>query len=283
MYYSDLLNDNLLFNIEKTTYSGNVSMNSSHYHSHYEILYIEQGTRSITINEVTKHTIDKGCIVLIPPNIIHSTQSASKNQTRILINISPSLIDDIISFTSKNAITCFDSIILPLRESDVKTVKYYLDTLEKNNSEHIAFKDDICKSLLCSFLMELSSIYHNLYNSGELVFSKPSDSVEKAMDFISQHYYEDITLSDLAKAASLSKDHLIRIFAEKYNVTPIKFLNIFRVITAKRFLESGTMSISDVARACGYNSNTSFTRIFKQITLDTPKEYQIKFRQKKKK
>ena len=49
------------------------------------------------------------------------------------------------------------------------------------------------------------------------------------------------------------------IIEKKYNITPIKFLNTFRIINSKRLLESGDMYVSDVAQACGYNSNTSFT------------------------
>lgn len=282
MFYNDLLMDEKIFNIEKTTYSHNVSMNSSHYHSHYEILYIEDGIRTITINESKKYTLNKDCIALIPPNIIHYTQSASEKQTRTLINISPRLMDDIIGFTSKNIIACFDALILPLSEADTRMIKYYFALLERHNSDNASLHIETIKSSLCSLLSLLSNTYYSLLHNENSEVTKPSDIADKVMYYISQHYYEDITLSDLATSVSLSKDHLIRTFEKKYNITPIKFLNTFRIINSKRLLESGAMSVSDVAQACGYNSNTSFTRTFKQITGETPKEYQLRFRDNKK-
>ena len=212
MYYNDLLEDEKVFNIEKTSYSSKVSMNSSHYHSHYEILYIEDGTRTITINESKKYTINKNCIALIPPNIIHYTQSASAKQTRTLINISTSLIGEIVNFTSKNIISCFDALILPLSETNINMVKYYFDLLENQNNHETPLKSEIIKSSLCSLLSLFSDIYYNLLNKGNTAFSRQSDIAESVMDFISLHYYEDISLSELAKSVSLSKDHLIRTF-----------------------------------------------------------------------
>jgi AraC family transcriptional regulator len=79
----------------------------------------------------------------------------------------------------------------------------------------------------------------------------------------------------------MSKQHFIRTFTEKYQTTPIKYLNIFRIVTAQRLLESNTMNVSDVFKSCGFNSSAHFSRAFKQITGMSPKAYQLKFKNKK--
>jgi len=284
MQFNDLLNNNKEFNIERMTYQGNVSMSSSHYHSHYEILYIESGSRTISVNEAKEVELNQNNISLLPPNIVHATKSNSPSQCRVLINISQKLIDEIISFTSGNTISCFDATVLPLTPYDIRTIKSDIQKLIfLQNEANVALRNEKIKITTASLLMTLSDIYFGVYNNNtaleEIEKNLNMDSIIK---YIATHYYEEITLDDLAKKILMSKQHFIRTFTEKYQTTPIKYLNVFRIVTAQRLLESNTMNVSEVLKSCGFNSSVHFSRVFKQITGMSPKAYQLKFKEKKK-
>ena len=278
MQFNDLLGQNKDFEIERMAYQRVVSMSSSHYHSHYEILYIESGSRTLSINETKHIELNSNNIALLPPNIIHATTSNSDNQSRILINISSSLIKEIVDFSSNHVISCFDTMFLPLNQYDIKTIKSYMQQLIFIQAEPNSYlKNEKIKFTVSSLLVALSDINYRYTNNNPSYKEQKEKmlNMDSIIEYISSHYYENITLSDLSKKVAMSKQHFIRIFTEKYQTTPIKYLNMFRVITAQRLLESNTMNVTEVFKACGFNSSAHFTRVFKEITGITPKAYQL--------
>lgn len=279
----DLLENKFDFKVERMTYQKNVSMATSHYHSHYEILYIESGSRIISVNETKKVELTPENIALLPPNIIHATKSNSEMQTRVLLNVSQKLIDEIVGFSSRYVLSGFDTIFLPVSPYDIKIFKYHVQQLlDMQQRPEYPLKDDSIKIELAALLMDLANVNYNLVHNFDA--HKPSfealTNMDNVIDYIVTHYYEDISLAELADKAAMSKQHFIKCFTEKYNTTPIKYLNTFRIVTAQRLLEDSQMSVSSVANACGFNSNAHFSRTFKQVTGITPKEYQINFKNK---
>ena len=284
MQFNDLLANNKEFNIERMTYQGNVSMSSSHYHSHYEILYIESGSRTISVNEAKEAELNQNNICLLPPNIVHATKSNSPSQCRVLINISQKLINEIAGFTSGKIISCFDAPVLPLSPYDIRAIKSDIQKLLfLQNEPNITLRNEKIKITAASLLMTLSDVYFGIYNNNTVLEEEEKNlNMDSVIKYIATHYYEDITLDELAKKTLMSKQHFIRTFTEKYQTTPIKYLNIFRIVTAQRLLESNTMNVSEVLKSCGFNSSAHFTRAFKQVTGMSPKAYQLKFKEKKK-
>ena len=223
MQFNDLLANNKEFNIERMTYQGNVSMSSSHYHSHYEILYIESGSRTISVNEAKEVELNQNNICLLPPNIVHATKSKSASQCRVLINISQKLIDEITGFTSGKILSCFDAAVLPLSPYDIRAIKSDIQKLIfLQNEPNITLRSEKIKITTASLLMTLSDIYFGVYsNNTALEETEKNLNMDSVIKYIATHYYEDITLDDLAKKILMSKQHFIRTFTEKYQTTPI--------------------------------------------------------------
>ncbi len=284
MQFNDLLSSKNDFEIERMTYQKNVSMSTSHYHSHYEILYIESGVRTISINETKHIELNQNNIALLAPNIIHATKSNSETQTRVLINISTKLMKEISEFASPHIFSIFDTTLLPLTAYDIKIIKYHIQQLiDIHAGPNSPLKMSNIKIALTSLLMTLANINYDLLSKNDSYINQQEIlmNMDNLIRYIGEHYYEDITLSELAQKAAMSEQHFIKTFTERYQTTPIKYLNTFRIVTAQRLLESNTMNVSKVATACGFNSNAHFSRTFKQITGITPKEYQLKFKKQK--
>ena len=54
---------------------------------------------------------------------------------------------------------------------------------------------------------------------------------------------------------------------------PQKFLEKIRIDNAKFLLVQNEMSIAEVAYACGFSSQSYFTKAFKEVTMQTPGEF----------
>ncbi|NKC33873.1 helix-turn-helix transcriptional regulator [Roseomonas sp. BU-1] len=81
---------------------------------------------------------------------------------------------------------------------------------------------------------------------------------------------EDVSLSDLAEAAGLSRFHFARAFRAATGQTPHAHLRRLRCERAKSLMEAGGMTLAEVALACGFAHQAHFTTAFRNVTGTTP-------------
>ena len=102
-FSKDLLENNKECSAEFINYIGRVSMPYSHYHEHYEILYVCENSRGLIINNKDRYILDNSNIALIKPFILHRTLSgADKKQKRMLVNFSNIFAEEKISFAKSH-------------------------------------------------------------------------------------------------------------------------------------------------------------------------------------
>ncbi len=107
----------------------------------------------------------------------------------------------------------------------------------------------------------------------ESILSNLHDIMENQKAFAS----EDITIKIIADELGITVHQLSEILNEKIKKNFNSFINDYRIDEAKKLLiaEPGR-TITSVALAVGFNSNTAFSTIFSRTTGITPKEYRIK-------
>ena len=97
--------------------------------------------------------------------------------------------------------------------------------------------------------------------------------IVQAKLFIDKHYSESIDLSNIADEAYFSKFHFIRLFKTIYGKTPHNYLTQVRIDNAKLLLSNNT-PVLDVSVSVGFDSSTSFARLFKKYVGVPPSVYQ---------
>jgi AraC-like DNA-binding protein len=101
-----------------------------------------------------------------------------------------------------------------------------------------------------------------------------SDPVRKAIDFMTLHYDSAIAVKYVAGAiAKLSLSHFSRRFHREVGVSPVAYLNRFRIEQAKKFLTGSSQSVAQIARSLGYANPHYFTRTFTRIAGVAPLVY----------
>ena len=100
-----------------------------------------------------------------------------------------------------------------------------------------------------------------------------SETVEKAMQAISENYSRPLTLSKLGRAVGVSESHLRLLIRKETGKNFSSIIQSFRIEAAKHLLLEGTMPINGIAAAVGYSSPRFFFKVFKRITGMTPKAY----------
>ena len=92
-------------------------------------------------------------------------------------------------------------------------------------------------------------------------------------EYISEHCTENITLDDAAQLAGFSKFHFSRLFKCFTNVSYYKYMNQKRIAFAENLLIDPELSVTEVALRSGFDSLSSFIRMFKIIKGVTPTEF----------
>ena len=108
--------------------------------------------------------------------------------------------------------------------------------------------------------------------------ASPADAVaDKRMrsfvGFIERHYGQPVSLADIAGAAGVSKAECGRVFRSVLGTTPYAYLTEHRVRCAADMIREGSMSMTDIAHACGFGSASHFSKAFKEAMGVSPREY----------
>jgi len=97
--------------------------------------------------------------------------------------------------------------------------------------------------------------------------------VRQAMAYIHEHYAEPISRTSLAQYVAFSEDYLTYCFRKELGVTPITYLNRFRVSRARQLLLETTKSITEIALDVGFSDSGYFSRVFRREVGMSPEAY----------
>ena len=96
----------------------------------------------------------------------------------------------------------------------------------------------------------------------------------RAMNFISRNLERDLSLEEIATAASFSMFHFHRIFKAVTGETVAGFTRRLRLeLAANRLLSQQGDDITTVAMACGFSSSQNFAKAFRAHFGTTPTDY----------
>ncbi|WP_172674769.1 helix-turn-helix transcriptional regulator [Cellulosilyticum ruminicola] len=105
--------------------------------------------------------------------------------------------------------------------------------------------------------------------------SKNFERLQVITTYISLHYHEKITLSDISKTVYITPQHLCRFFKNMTTMSIITYINHYRLRQACHLLETSNLSITTIALMCGFDNVSYFNRLFKGYFHCTPRHFRI--------
>lgn len=121
-------------------------------------------------------------------------------------------------------------------------------------------------------IMELTAVIlaHEVQKSKH---SKTSYVLEQCKNYISRNIFSRIYLKDIAKYVGMNPSYLSRLFSEKEGITIQQYIQREKTRTACNLLKYSDRPIADIAQYTGFQSQSSFTKVFKRWQNMTPLEY----------
>lgn len=95
----------------------------------------------------------------------------------------------------------------------------------------------------------------------------------KAQRFIETNCGSNLTAQDIADACSISVSWLYKLFRDAMDTTPGEYLQRCRLSAAKEMLVNTSLSLSEIALRCGFNSQSYFSDCFRRSVGIPPREF----------
>lgn len=177
-----------------------------------------------------------------------------------------------------------------LRDSDRDYIKtFYFNTIMlinsiRNSVTTVAQTEDSAVTNLykmvekCDNLQDLNNVLKNAveqtvnkvenYNNNNMKLL-----MRKAIDYIEEHYCEEVTLNKLSEKLYVSNYYLSRMFKKELGINFIDYLNELRIKKAKVLLAKAEYKTYEVAEAVGVPNSHYFSKLFKKYVGMTASEY----------
>ncbi len=82
-----------------------------------------------------------------------------------------------------------------------------------------------------------------------------------------------MSVTQLAAALGVSREHLSRVFRKSTGQTPLAFMTRRKIVDACRLLEESKTSIKEISDGLGFPNQSHFTRTFRRVTGKSPSEF----------
>lgn len=214
----------------------------SHAHAYGQFILPYAGPVYISFYDQAM-VIDENSVAYIPPHIPHKYRS-DKREDVLLVNMSEMLIKE----REKKVLQNKCHFILNDRLS---LIADYI----KTEAPHIT-SDDPLKYLFFYIYDKITAV--NEYRS---------------IQYIHDHYDEDIRVTTLAQIESYNPNYYINWFKKSVGMLPREYIQRFRIEKAKEYLLTTQYNLTQIASHVGYNHSSTMCKVFKTLTGITPKEY----------
>lgn len=237
-----------------------------HIHDDIEIMYLRKGGIEVTVDQHIYVVGDDSMIVVFPRQI-HSYVTLPQMQPEgFMLIIKPGLFS-LNRINAGSGVPSCPLINEVQKDADLHYVTETLQrfTLDEENPMVVAVANLALVKLwplLDVRKLEVQRDYMYL----------------AVLEYIAAHYMESITLDGVADALKISKYTLSRIFADKLNLGFCNYINLLRLLDASRLLRTTDLSITQICFSCGFGTQRTFNRIFRERFGETPSEMRKRWR-----
>ncbi|MBR4027811.1 MAG: AraC family transcriptional regulator [Lachnospiraceae bacterium] len=235
-----------------------------HLHQVVEMVYVIKGTLEIGVGQELYH-MEKGDFAVIFPNVIHHYQVFCDGESKALyLLVSPKMFPNYME-ELEHCCPVYPIIHKENLHIDItKAIKALVD-VDKNNERLI---QAYVQMIFAHIFSEMKMMEKESVNGDNLIY--------KAVAYVAEHFREKITLDKMASDLGVSKYVLSRLFSKTFYCNFVNYINGIRLEYATAMMNNSKESITNICYACGFESQRTFNRVFKERYKITPREYRNK-------
>ncbi len=217
-----------------------------------------------------------GDILLVWPRELHTIVHIPEDGC-VFIQFSASLMENNADLTAAAGFLHDCHLIPAEKEAELaERIRTLVYGIRDRHADRQIFAETRCKMLVYEILV-LVGEYVMRERREQIGSGRFSDRawgyIRAACGYIAEHSAEEITQAEVAEKTGVSPYYFSKIFNEYTRTSFPTYLASIRVQNAIHLLADGSMSITDCAYAAGFQSTTSFNKLFHEMTGCSPREY----------
>lgn len=242
----------------------------SHYHTGFELLYIETGRVRIRVAGHEYEAFAPACVFF--SNLeMHALDQAGVDYARYTVIASPeeataALKNPLLLSVFRNRPKDFVHVLkCPGREPEG-----YLQAMLREAERSDGFGEGCLQSL---FYLLLTTLYRLQPDFFPLSRHACSDSLLAVQQYLDEHYRENLSVQEVARRFFVSPGYLQHRFTELVGCSPKQYLILTRLSAAQRMLLTTGLTVAEIAGECGFAEANNFIRRFSAHFGETPAQY----------
>ena len=241
--------------IERTPHKVSAEQN---WHDELEIELCTEGEGEVLLDGKS-YPFSAGDVIIVNSGVLHHTGSSA----RVIYTCLIPRLDLCRTVGLDPTRLCFEPLV---RDGELAELITSLAQAEADGST-LLFR---CE-LLLRILLHIQRKY-TLPDEKRVETRPHMQSVREAIALIRRDFSKKITLDAIAKSVYIDKYTLCREFKRATGQTVIEYVNSYRIQNAAQLI-SGGYTVSEAARACGFENMSFFTRTFKKYMGCLPSDY----------
>lgn len=278
--YKDLMFPVEIYRVnEAGMYPGGRGLRDFHWHDELQFTFAVRGSLTVQVNE-KQYVLETGEAIFINSGMIHAVTRLSENGEYASLNFPYKLLS---FFPGSRMETDFvrpyvtggflPAVVLSEKTEWQCGIRKLLREINEIWERNMVSGNEYLIAL------KLAALWHRMisnlsdeHQSAAPVKPVRQQRLQQMMSFIYEHFSEDLTLKNIADAAYISVGECCRIFQEHLQTTPYRFLTEYRIRKSAELL-FGELSVSEIAKVCGYNQVSNYIAKFRSVFGCTPVKY----------
>ena len=175
-------------------------------------------------------------------------------------------------------IMCRDLDCYPIRPKDMaglKMMTFIAEIIKHFDEEDFAYELR-SRSALSELWIILLEQTRELRKGSRTTDPTDSQRMKQMMNYVHNHFRDKIYLEEIASVAGISIRECARCFKRQIGITPMDYLNQYRVRMAADELRMNAKPIAIIGEECGFASDSYFGKTFRQYMGCSPRDYRKK-------
>lgn len=236
-----------------------------HLYDSYVFSFVTKGIGTYSIDG-SSNDVKKGDAFLTTPNSITCWTSQRNNPLQFLFFVIKGT--DLPKVLLETGLGSKSRVFTYLCEQDESIIQKLFLLLDDIQNDDLTAHD-----VLGYFYHIIGYIIKNKNNLNLKSSTEQDTYFERTIIFINNNYSNNITIHDIATFLSIDRTHLYRIFKTKIGISPMQYLNDYRLEVAKQLLSYPDFSNTRIALASGFYDYSHFSHAFKKKYGLTPGKY----------
>lgn len=235
-----------------------------HLHESIEMIFVTEGCVELGVGQELFH-LEKGDFGIVFPNIIHHYQVFGTGRNRaIYLFAKPTLFTSYVEDLQNRC----PKVPVIKKENLSSDIEYVINQFVKQEEYNGSLAKAYMQIILVHVFTDMEIISKESVGTDDIIYN--------AVEYVAKNFRNEITLEKMAYDLCVSKYVLSRMFAKTFHSNFSKYVNGIRLNYAQAILQDSKEAITRIALDCGFESQRTFNRVFKERYKMTPREFRNK-------